>query len=217
MPAPRAPVLSTDELIAQMMDEAKQYEQGGYDPADIERYFTEKYGITPARVRATQEGDKGAYSTIAGQGILGGYGDELAGGLQGLGSWIQGKGYWPGYEKGRDAERQIVSDYALLHPTLSGAQTLGGNVLGAVAGGGFAKALGAPLLSGSHTVDTAAGAAGGAAQGYAESEGKTQSDRLWDAWEGAKTGAQAGLGIGYGVNKLRKPARLALQLLRGRP
>lgn len=142
------------------------------------------------------------------QGILFGFGDEIAGGLGGIGSALQGDGFGKGYEIWSEGERAREQQYKEKYPWRSLGATVFG---GALTGAGGARALGryvpgvlspaAPGLAVGERVarGAALGAGGGAASGgltgFGEGEGGFVP-RLEGAGVGGLLGGLIGMPFG---------------------
>lgn len=123
------------------------------------------------------------------QGLTFGFGDEIAGGIGGLMSTAEGKGFNYGYEKVRDAKRADLASYRERHPVVSTAAEIAGALptaalpVGTVARG---ASLGAKMGTG-----MLAGATQGALYGAGAADGDL-NDRARGAVKGAAVGGVIG-------------------------
>ena len=119
------------------------------------------------------------------QGLTFGFGDEIAGGIGGLMSAAEGKGFGPGYEKVRDAKRADLAFYRERHPVAStAAEVIGALPTLAIPGGAVARGagMGARIAGG-----VISGAVAGGLQGAGSAEGG-----IGERAAGAGTGMVAG-------------------------
>lgn len=142
----------------------------------------------------TQEGldaktQRGSIADPLIQGVTFGFGDEIAGGIGGLMSAAEGKGFQPGYEKVRDAKRADLQAYRERHPIVAPVAEIAGALptaalpVGAVARG---ASLGAKVGLGA-----LAGAGQGALYGAGAAEGGPEN-RAMGAVKGAAVGGAIG-------------------------
>lgn len=145
-------------------------------------------------------------STMAGAAdaaALGGA-DEIAGAIGGAKSWMQGKGFQPGYDESLDKAREALRVAHEDHPyAYGGGQVLGGVAQGAVMGPGS----GAASLGGRMAAGAGAGATQGGAYSFLSGEDGTVN-RL----KGVPVGAAFGGAVGGAI----PVASAALGWLRGR-
>lgn len=156
----------------------------------------------------------GALVRGAAQGITFGFGDEIYGGIKGLGSVLSGNDFVSAYQKARDEQRAANQLSNEAHPNMYFAGELGGGIATSLGAGGLARGvvgIGSKILPravGATEATTAAtntgaatarnlalrGAAEGGAYGFGTSEGDLEN-QLSDAGTSALAGGVIGAAL----------------------
>lgn len=208
---------SVDDVVGSMShDEMVQYyrtSKKGDPLADAieQRLSQPQQGETPDQTDRRLYGHMDKQFSVDGSTMAGaadaaalGGADEIAGAIGGANSWMQGKGFQPGYDESLDKAREALRVAHEDHPyAYGGGQVLGGVAQGAIMGPGS----GAASLGGRMAAGAGAGAAEGGAYSFLSGE-----DGLVNRLKGVPVGAAFGGAIGGAL----PVAAAALGWLRGR-
>lgn len=165
--------------------------------------FDTKVGLTAPATPAPQAPaapERGSIADPLIQGATFGFGDEIAGGVGGVLSTLEGKGFKSGYERTRDLKRRDLASYQERHPVIStGAEIAGSLPTAMIPLGAAAKGA---SLAGKVFRGAAAGATSGALYGAGQGEGA--QDRLRGAAQGAVIGGTTGGAIPFAGKAVAK-------------